>query len=111
VQWLLILAAAVGAVWTIVGLASGSLSDDSTPHVAGIALPLVLLVGGVAVGIVLALVCRLVVAGTGRARAAAADQRLRTAVSSVAQELVVAPVQEELAAYSRLREGLGKALK
>jgi len=110
-QWLLIAAAAVGLVWSLAGLFSGSLDDAVTPKVAGIALPLVLLVGGVVLGIVLALVCRLLVSATARSRADRADSRLRAAVHEVSQELVVAPVEAELAAYAELRQGLAKALR
>ena len=107
-QWLLVLAALGGAVWSVAALASGGLGD--LPRVAGVALPLVLLVGGVAVGVLLALVCRGLVAGTARTRAATADARLREAVSSVSAQLVVAPVRAELDAYTALRTGLGRAL-
>jgi len=110
-QWLLILASLGGLGWTVLLVLSGTLGDDSTPKVAGIALPLVLLIGGVALGILLALVCRLLVAGTARARARAADAKLRGAVSSVSQELVVRPVEAELEAYTTLRKGLATALK
>jgi GTPase Era involved in 16S rRNA processing len=108
-QWLLILAALGGAVWTVAAAVSGGL--DSVTKVAGIALPLAILIGAVVVGIVLALVCRVLVAGTARTRAATADRRLRDAVSGVSGELVVKPVEAELAAYGALREGLAKALR
>ena len=107
-QWVLVLAALGGAVWSIAALASGGLGD--LPRVGGVALPLVLLIGGVAVGVLLALLCRGLVAGTARSRAAAADTRLREAVSSVSAQLVVAPVRAELDAYTALRTGLGRAL-
>jgi len=110
-QWLLIVIAAAGLVWTVASAVSGTLSDDSTTKVAGIALPLVLLVGAVVLGILLALGSRLLVAGTARARAAAADRKLRAAVNGVSHELVVAPIQQELAAYADFRAGLAKALK
>lgn len=108
-QWLLVLAAIGGAAWSVAAAVSGGL--DETTQVAGLALPLVILIGAVVVGIVLALVCRILVAGTAKTRAAAADKRLRDAVAEVAHELVVAPVQAELAAYARFREGLARALK
>lgn len=108
-QWLLILAAVGGGIWTIAAYVSGTLDDSSTPHVGGISLPLLLLLGGIGLGIVLALVCRLLVAGTARSRAARADHRLRSAVSEVANDLVVVPVQQELAAYSAVRQGLDRA--
>ncbi|MEP9384004.1 YfjP family GTPase [Nocardioides sp. KR10-350] len=110
-QWLLIVCAVGGLAWTVLLALSGTLSDDSTPKVAGFALPLVLLVGGVALGIVLALLCRVLVIGTARARAAAAEHRLRSAVGQVSRELVVDPIEQELSAYTALRQGLAKALK
>jgi len=108
VQWLLILAALAGAVWTVAAAVSGGLGDTAT--VAGVALPLAILVAAVVLGIVIALVCRILVAGTARSRAASADARLRGALAEVSGELVVAPVQAELSAYSRFRSGLAKAL-
>ena len=108
-QWLLILAALGGAVWTVAAAVSGGL--DSVSKVAGVALPLAILIAAIVLGIVLALVCRVLVAGTAKTRAASADKRLRSAVADVSHQLVVAPVQEELAAYARFRDGLTKALK
>jgi GTP-binding protein EngB required for normal cell division len=110
-QWLLILAAVGGAGWTAALAVSGTLSDDATPKVAGIAVPLVLLGGGIVLGIVLALVGRGLVGLTARSRAETADKRLRGAVHGVTQELVVRPLEAELAAYTAVRTGLGKALK
>lgn len=107
-QWVLVLAALVGGAWSIAALVSGGL--DELPRVAGVALPLLLLGGGVVLGVLLALVCRGLVAGTARTRAAAADARLREAVSSVSAQLVVAPVRTELEAYTALRTGLDRAL-
>ena len=80
-------------------------------EVGPVQLPTLLLVGGVVLGVLLALFCRVLVRSTARHRAAAADQRLRTAIAQVAEELVVRPVEAELAAYSTVREGLVKALK
>lgn len=109
-QWLLVLTAAVGLGWTVLLVVSGTLGDDSTPKVAGIALPLVLLLGGILLGLLLALVCRFLVAATARRRAAVADKRLRAAVHEVTAELVVAPVEAELQAYTVVRNGLVAAL-
>jgi hypothetical protein len=55
-------------------------------------------------------VCRVLVSLTARRRARAVDRRLRTAISTVSQELVVAPIEVELAAYARARAGLKTAL-
>lgn len=109
-QWLLFLAGVAGLVWTVVAAVAGTLSGDDVTAVGGVALPLVLLIGGVGLGIVVALVCRILVAAAARSRAARADERLRSAVSSVARQLVVAPVEAELSAYSAVRAGLSRAL-
>lgn len=106
-QWVLVLAALVGGAWTVAAGLSGTLDDVA--QVGGIALPLVLLVGGVVLGVLLALVCRGLVAGTARSRAADADARLRGAVREVSHELVVDPVEAELLAYTTLRNGLTAA--
>jgi hypothetical protein len=110
-QWVLIVAALGGGAWTVALAVSGSLGDDSVPAVGGIDLPIMLLVGGVVVGVLLALFCRLLVDLTARRRAAAAERRLRKAVHEVSAELVVAPVAVELDAYRTVRTGLDKALK
>lgn len=109
VQWLLILGAVAGLVWTIAA-AVGSGGLGAATQVAGAPAPVVLLVGCLVVGIVLALVCRLAVGRTADTSATAADQQLRGAVSDVSHELVVSPIEVELAAYSTVREGLSKAL-
>jgi GTPase Era involved in 16S rRNA processing len=108
-QWALILAAAAGALWSGLLVAGGSM--DEATQVAGMPLPLLLLVGGVALGILLAIVCRGLVAATARSRAAAADRALRERVHEVATELVVDPVAAELAAYSTVQTQLRAALK
>ncbi|MEI2809421.1 MAG: ABC transporter [Nocardioides sp.] len=112
-QWLLIIAAVGGGVWLAALAVMGylKLPEPVTPDVRGIPLPTLLLLGGVALGLLLALVCRFLVAGTARSRARSADRRLRSSISGVTQELVVAPITEELAAYEKARAGLLQALK
>ena len=110
-QWVLILGALAGGVWTVAAIASGGLGSDGIPEYAGVALPLVMLIGGVGLGIVLALLCRLLVGATARARAAQAGRRLRDAVREVSAELVVAPIEAELDAFRTVRNGLDTALK
>ena len=51
------------------------------------------------------------VALTARSRARAADKRLRDAISEVSEELVVEPIEAELASYATVREGLATALR
>ncbi len=109
-QWILIVTAVVGGVWTGLLIVGGSLPDEQN-QVGGMPLPLLLLVAGVGAGILLALLCRGLVAGTARRRAAAADRTLREQVHLVATELVIDPVAAELAAYSDLQTALKAALK
>jgi hypothetical protein len=108
-QWALVLAALAGLVWTALLAFSGSLGDAVTPQYAGIDLPLLMLVGGVGLGIVLAMLCRVLVGLTARRRAASADRRLREGVAEVSRELVVEPVEAELGAYAAVRASLLQA--
>ncbi|MBB6626760.1 50S ribosome-binding GTPase [Nocardioides sp. KIGAM211] len=113
VQWVLIVSALLGAVW-LAGLAAMGylqMPQPSTPRALGLPVPTLMLLGGVVLGVLLALVCRLLVSATARRRARAADRRLREAVRSVARELVVEPVEAELTAYATVRSGLARALK
>ena len=112
-QWLLLLAAVAGLVWSGVVLLDPQfgVTRPETPDVAGFPVPVLLLLGGVVLGLLLALLCRFLVAATARSRARTADRRLRSAISSVADELVVLPVRTELAAYDEVRDGLARALR
>ncbi|MGA8846755.1 MAG: GTPase [Nocardioides sp.] len=109
-QWLLIITAVVGGAWTALLVVGGSLPEQQY-QVAGMPLPLLMLVAGVGAGILLALVCRGLVAATARTRAASADRTLREQVHAVATELVIDPVGAELAAYSEMQSALRAALK
>jgi GTPase Era involved in 16S rRNA processing len=112
-QWLLLLAAIGGAAWLGALFATRYLTFEmpSTPDVAGYPLPLVLLVGGVVLGILFALFCRVLVRRTARRRARIADRRLRSAIADVAAELVVKPVEDVLAGYETTRKGIDQALQ
>lgn len=112
-QWILMLAWVVGALWLAALFAVRYLNFEMppTPKLAGFPLPLVLLVGGILLGILLALACRGLVGATARSRARSADKRLRAAIGEVSSELVVGPVQTELTAYAEARRGLDAALR
>jgi len=109
VQWLLLVGAVAGLAWTGVLLGTGELGGSGTPQVAGMDVALVLLVGSVVLGLVLGLVGRLAAGAVARGRARAADARLRAAVADVSNELVVTPVESELAAYTSQRAALARA--
>ncbi|MBE1877319.1 GTPase [Myceligenerans pegani] len=65
--------------------------------------PTLLVLGGLLLGVLVALVSRVLAAIGARRRAAVARRRLRAAVAEVADRLVRRPVGEELAALGRCR--------
>jgi len=111
-QWVLILTALAGAVWlgALAGASYLQLDLQDAPEVAGIPVPTAMLAGGVAAGVLLAILCRVLVGMTARSRARSADRRLRSGLHDVCEQLVVAPIEEELVAYRQVRDGLAKAL-
>ncbi len=112
-QYLLIVSAVIGAAWLGV-LAFGSyarLPEPPTPEWRGLPVPTLLLIGGVLAGLLLALVCRGLVALTAKSRAASANRRLRAAISEVSEDVVVAPIRTEIARCAEAREGLAVALR
>ncbi|MGI9157717.1 MAG: ABC transporter [Marmoricola sp.] len=111
-QWAMIVAALVGVVWlgVLAGLGYLQVSRPSTPDTGGLPLPTLLLLGGVAAGVLLALVSRVLVGLGSRARARAAERRLRTSIAGVTEKMILHPVEDELEAYRKTREGLQRAL-
>jgi GTP-binding protein EngB required for normal cell division len=110
-QWLLTAAAVVGAVW-LLALAFGSylrLPNPPTPDVGGVAVPTLLLVGGVLLGLLLAALGRVLVRGGAKARRRRAESRLRSAIEKVADELMLEPIEAELTRHRRAREALDRA--
>jgi GTP-binding protein EngB required for normal cell division len=112
VQWLLLLAALGGAAWlgTLAVMGFLKVPQPDTAKYAGVPIPTWLLVGGVVLGVLLALLCRVLIGIGARSRARRAERRLREAVAEVVDELVMVPMNAELAAYERAREGLQRAL-
>jgi GTP-binding protein EngB required for normal cell division len=111
-QRLLALAVAAGAVWLLVLAVLGYLRIDDVvpvPEVRDVPIPTWLLVGGAVAGIVLALLARIVNGFGARRRSRAASRSLRARVDEVGQELVVAPVEAELEARSRLCTAVERA--
>jgi predicted GTPase len=111
VQWLLVVVAVIGAGWLLL-LGVGSylrLPDPPTPEVGPVAVPTLLLVGGVVLGLLLALVARLVAGGGAVVRRRRAESRLRGAIEGVADTLMLAPVTAELDRHQRAREALDRA--
>ncbi|HEU4348020.1 MAG TPA: GTPase [Actinoplanes sp.] len=107
-QWTLILAATVGLGWLIVGYAVRALGLPALDHpkVGAVPVPTLLLIGGLALGLVLWLLLKPLVNWGARRARRRADERLRGAVTDAAREYVVAPVREVLNAYAQAREAL-----
>jgi hypothetical protein len=105
-------AVAVGALWLLALLLLSYLQLDDVipvPESRGIPLPTALLLGGALAGIALAFLSRIANGVGARRRARAAGRALRARVEDVAQELVVTPVEAELARRDRLRQALATA--
>jgi hypothetical protein len=83
--------------------------EPTTPDYQGLPVPTLMLVAGVAAGLVLALLSRALIAVGSRSRSRTAERRLREAVSQVCEELVVEPMTAELEAYRTTWEGLRTA--
>ena len=110
-QLALAAAAIVGAVWLAL-LAFGAylrLPDVPTPDYRGIPIPTGLLIGGVVLGLLLAILARRLASIAARRRARAVRRRAEAAVSEVADDLVIAPMRTELERRDRLRELLDQA--
>ena len=110
-QWLFAITAVVGLAWTLVQvfLGTGGLIQLPSVYVGPVALPLVLLVGGLLLGWLLALLARWFAGIGARRRAAAVDRRLRAAVSGVAEGLILGPVQDVLDRHRTTRTHLDAA--
>jgi GTP-binding protein EngB required for normal cell division len=112
-QWVLLLAAVAGGLWlaALAGLGYLQVPAPAAPRSHGVAVPTMLLVGGVLAGVLLALLSRAVVGLSARSRGRAAGRRLRSAIGEVADDLVLQPVQVEVEAYRATRAGLTAALR
>jgi GTP-binding protein EngB required for normal cell division len=112
-QALLAAVALAGGLWLVVLAVLGFLHLPDVlplPEVEGIPLPTVLLGGALLAGMVLALLAGVLnrIGAGRRSRAAAASMRRR--VEEVASELVIGPVEMELAAHARLCAATREAL-
>lgn len=105
VQRVLVTAAAAGLLWlaALAGAAYLRLPEPVTPVWGPLPAPTVLALGGVLLGLLLALVGRVAAGVHARGRAARARRRLHAAVGEVARRHVVGPVAAEVARWDRCR--------
>jgi putative ribosome biogenesis GTPase RsgA len=112
-QTALAAAVAVGALWLLALLFLSYLRLDDVvplPEVRGVSMPTALLLGGALAGIATAFLARIVNGIGARRRSRAAARALRARVEEAAQELVIAPVEAELARRDRLNAALASAI-
>ena len=98
-QWVVAAAAVAGAAWLLVLAVLSYLRVDDVvpvPESEGVPVPTLLLVVGVLGGILLAFLLRIVNGVGARRRAKRARKALRAQLEEVAEELVIAPVEQEL---------------
>jgi hypothetical protein len=107
-QWLLVLAAAGGLGWLLVGylLRLLALPELEYPKIGAVPLPTLLLLGGLVLGFLLWLLLKPLVDWGARRARRRVEQRLRSSITEVAREYVVAPVRDVLNAYAQAREAL-----
>jgi GTP-binding protein EngB required for normal cell division len=108
-QWVLAASAATGAVWLAVLAVFGYLkvpTDALTPRLGEWPIPTLLLLGGALAGIIVAWVARPIAALGGRRRAGRAVRDVERRVAELASEHVIAPLEEELRRWERLRESI-----
>lgn len=111
-QLLLALAAIAGLIWYAVIWAMQWLQfpDMSPPLIRGLLpVPFVLVVGGLLLGILLAALSRFLAGIGARRRAVKVDGRLRAGIAEVADQRIVAPVQQVLVRHRETREHLEAA--
>lgn len=109
-QWLLAGSVGFGLAWLAVGVVMWALSlPIGYPRVGPVPLPVVLMLGGVLAGGLLAVLVQPVLRWTARRVRIQARQQAREAVAEVGRSQVVAPVREVLSAYAQARAALHEA--
>ncbi|MEH3033308.1 MAG: 50S ribosome-binding GTPase [Aeromicrobium erythreum] len=107
-QWLLVLALVAGLGWLAAMLVDRFSSIDLVDprQVLGVDLPVLLAVGGLVGGIVLALLSRVLVRFGARRRSRRAEASLAVAAQELGRAHVLDPVRAELERYDRFRRGV-----
>jgi hypothetical protein len=106
-------AAIAGFLWLALYVVLGWLQVDAVigapPSVGVLPVPLLLLVGGIAAGLLLALIARWLARVGSRRRARVIDKRLRESIDGVAREEIVRAVERVLERHAATRVALSRA--
>lgn len=110
-QWLLGGCAMAGLVWLLVAALAGPMGYPAVPlpSLGPVALPLVLLVGGVVLGVLLAVAASPAVSAGAREYRHRLSDELAADVSAAAQSAVLDPVAGRLHEYAQARAALAEA--
>ena len=105
-QWLALVAAVIGGGWLLALAVVGwlRLPEIGTPDWGPLPVPTALLLGGILLGILLAVASRIAAGVGGNRRADAVRKTLGEAVAAAADEIVVAPVDAEIDRYRSFRQ-------
>ena len=111
VQWLALLTVLGGLGWLggLAVLGYLQLPVPQVPRVEGWPTPTLMILGGVVLGIFLAITGRLIAAVAARIRADAARRRLKSAVTAVAERGVVKPVEAQISRFQAFTSALKAA--
>ncbi|WP_326645461.1 50S ribosome-binding GTPase [Streptosporangium sp. NBC_01755] len=107
-QWPALATVLAGGAWllALVAIDYLRLPQLYLPTAGELPWPTTLLIGGVLLGLLIALLSRVASWAGGRRRARRAARALRESVDRVARELVLDPVEEELSRYHRFTEAV-----
>lgn len=111
-QWLLVAVALVGGLWLLALALLAYLQLDQvipTPDVEGIPLPTSMLLGGLVLGLLLALLCGAANRFGAHRRARRAERSLAHRIAVVGESHVLAPLEAELSARRELCEAVARA--
>jgi energy-coupling factor transporter ATP-binding protein EcfA2 len=110
-QWVFAMSAAAGLIWLVVLMVLDWLRfpEMDTPSLGPLPYPFLLFAGGLLLGFLVSLLTRAMGRVGGRRRKKLVAARLQDAVTQVARDRLVAPVQEVLDRHRRTRESLEAA--
>ena len=112
-QWIIFIIAVVGGLWLVADIVLAYLQWPPSPspwHLGRLPLPTVMLIGGGLAGLLVGLLARIGVEVGARAKSARAERVLVRSVTEVADQLVIAPVNDELRRFNEARAAVAHVI-